>query len=81
MAVPNQLPKINVSELPADFAIHYSNMIDRVNSLMGHNGVIELGNHVSLGGKRIMQVGAPVESTDALPSAQSTRRIDERSSP
>jgi hypothetical protein len=69
VSAPNQIPKLDFSELGAAFNQHYSNMIDRVNSMMGWNGTIQVADHLDLGGKRIMNVGAPVEPADALSSA------------
>ena len=68
MAVPNQIPKLDFSGLDPVFNLHYSNLIDRVNSVLGYNGVIELGNHLSLNGNRLMNLAPSVEATDAISS-------------
>lgn len=68
MAPPNQVPKLDFSELGATFNQHYSNLCDRINSLLGYSGTIKLGNHVDLGGNRILNLGAPTSPSDALAS-------------
>ena len=73
MPPPNQLSKLNFSELPVDFNAHYSNLIDRVNDLMGWNGPISVADHIDLGGKRVINIGPPVAATDALPSGVAAR--------
>lgn len=63
------MPKLDFSELGDIFNQHYTNLIDRVNDLLGHNGVIELANHISMNGNRIQNVGDPVLETDAVPTS------------
>lgn len=66
MAVPNQIPKVQFEGIDTVHQQWLNQLADTVNSLLGHNGEIELGNHVSLSGYRIKNLGAPVETTDAL---------------
>lgn len=47
-------------------AQHYQQLTDTVNSLLGYNGEIPLQGHLNLNGNRIMNVGAPQESSDAI---------------
>jgi hypothetical protein len=65
----NQLPK----QMPSEFTspqtqLIWSQLIDTVNGLAGKNGSIPLSDHLDMGGKRIMNVGAPEADTDALSS-------------
>jgi hypothetical protein len=69
VAVPNKVPKLTFADLPVDFNQHYSNLVDRVNSLLGYNGTVEIGNHLSLNGKRIINVGEAVGPADAVSQA------------
>jgi hypothetical protein len=64
----NQLSKPQFPEMDPLFSAHYSQLTDTVNSLIGYNGQINLVNHLSLAGKRIMNVGEPIDPTDALSS-------------
>jgi hypothetical protein len=67
VAKPNQVPKLTTFEgMDPVFSQHYSQLIDTVNTLAGYNGDIELSNHVNLGGRRIKNVGEPVDPTDAV---------------
>lgn len=66
MAQQNQLSKPTFTGLPADFLIHYSQLIDTINSLQGYSGVIKLNNHIDLGGSQIKNVGAPTDPADAI---------------
>jgi hypothetical protein len=69
MAVPNQIPKMTFTDFAsAEFQRHYSQLCDAVNHTLGHSGVIEVADHISLGGNRIINLGAPQEETDALQS-------------
>ena len=60
--------------MDATFAQHYSQVIDALNHLLGHAGVIEVGNHLSLGGNRIQDLGEPVNATDAVSSASAQKK-------
>lgn len=73
MPVPNQVPKLKLFDDPVTQQ-HYDQLIDTVNTLAGYNGEIGLSDHINLQGKRIINLGSPVEPTDALSSsvAQST---------
>lgn len=66
MAQQNQLSKPTFSGLPPDFLIHYSQLIDTINSLGGYNGVVKINNHLDMGGFQLKNVAAPTEATDAL---------------
>ena len=68
MPPPNQVPKLDFSSLDPVFNQHYSALVDRVNSLLGYSGPVKIGNHLDLGGNRVMNVGQPQSDTDALPS-------------
>ena len=68
---PNQMPKPlfgpedNVS---AALQAWLSQLADTVNTHSGYNGVIATANHLSLSGYRLMDVGSPEASTDAISS-------------
>ena len=66
VANQNKLSKPYFGSLPGEFALHYSQMIDSVNSLMGYNGEIVLNNHINLQGSRITGLGDPESPTDAI---------------
>ena len=68
MPQPNQVPKLQFPEMDPVFQQHYSQLIDTVNTLCGYNGPTKLADALDLGGKRIMNIGAAVEETDALSS-------------
>jgi hypothetical protein len=68
VAAQNQVPKLQFPTMDPVFQQHYQQMIDTVNYLAGHNGVVTLANHLDLNGNRVMNVGEPVDPTDALPS-------------
>jgi hypothetical protein len=68
---PNQLPKpLFGKEDGVSNAVqaYLSQVADTVNTLTGYNGPIALANHLSLGGNRLMDVGAPTAATDAISS-------------
>lgn len=69
-AIINQLPKPLFGDNEASPALQafLSQLTDTVNSLAGYSGSVPLANHLDMGGKRIMNVGAPVADTDALSS-------------
>jgi hypothetical protein len=64
----NQIPKMTFPELPPQFQLIHSQMVDAINGLLGKNGPIPLANHLDMAGFRIMNVGAPEADTDALSS-------------
>lgn len=68
MPLPNQVPKMQFPGMDPVFQKHYDQLTDTVNTLLGHNGPIQLANHLDLGGNRIMNVGAPTATTDAISS-------------
>lgn len=69
MAKNNQLPRRTFPDMSADFAAHYSELVDKVNGLAGHNGPIVLENHVDVQGNRITNVGAALTSSDVVSQA------------
>jgi hypothetical protein len=69
MAQQNPLPKISLPGMDGQFAQHYSNLVDTVNSLMGFNGEIVLNNHLSLSGNRIKNLGEAADPSDAVTHA------------
>ena len=68
MAKPNQVPKLQFPTMDPVFQQHYQQLIDTVNTLCGHNGTIQLANHLDLDGNKVMNIGAPEAPTDALSS-------------
>lgn len=66
MADQNQLSKPIFQGLPADFLIHYSQLIDTVNSLGGYSGAIVLHDHIDLNGKQVKNLGSPTDPSDAI---------------
>lgn len=66
MAQINQVPRKVFPGMDPAFAQHYTQMVDTVNSLAGYNGVIEVKNHLNMGGNRVMNAAAAVESGDAV---------------
>lgn len=68
MAKPNQVPKLQFPTMDPVFQQHYQQLIDTVNTLCGHNGTIQLANHLDLDGNKVMNIGAPEGPTDALSS-------------
>ena len=68
MPLPNQLSKIDLGDMDAVFAQHYSQLIDAVNTLAGHNGDVVLAGHLDLNNNRIKNVAAPLDASDALTS-------------
>lgn len=64
----NQLAKISLGLSP-EADIHYSQLVDAVNTLLGYNGPIPLQDHIDLGGKQIKNLGAATEDADAISSA------------
>lgn len=66
----NQVPKLTgVEGMDPAFALHYSQLTDTVNSLLGYNGEIPLQNHVNMNGKSVRNIGAPITPLDAISSA------------
>lgn len=49
-----------------------SQVVDTINGLAGHQGPIELANHLDLGGNRIQNLGTPVDAADALSSGHAS---------
>ena len=68
MASQNPLQKPVLPELTPQHQQFLSQLVDTINSLQGYNGVIQLNNHIDLGGNQLKNVGAPTEATDALTS-------------
>jgi len=64
----NKLSKINATGMDPVFAQHYSQLIDTVNSLAGHNGPIPLQSHLDMQGNLVQNLGtaAKPSPTDAL---------------
>lgn len=68
MPKSSKLGKINFSSLSLPESQLMSQLIDNVNTLGGHNGEVELSNHLNLGGNNIKNVAAPTSDSDALTS-------------
>ena len=64
----NRIQKTAPNGIDPELQGWISQVTDAVNSLAGHNGSIPLADHLDLGGKKIMNVGAPQSPTDALSS-------------
>lgn len=69
MPKPNQLGKPQFTEMDPTFQTHYNQLIDTVNTLAGHNGPIELSNHLNLSGNQVTNVGPSKSPTSVLTSA------------
>jgi hypothetical protein len=69
MAVVNELPKPMFPGMDPTFSLHYSEMIDAVNSLLGYRGDVAIKAPLDLGGNRIKNVGTAVEPSDAVSHA------------
>lgn len=67
MPKPNQLPKLNFQVDPV-FQQWLNQATDTINVLAGYNGPIQLSDHIDMGGKRVMNVGAPASPSDAIAS-------------
>src|ERR1700724_3073814 len=65
---PNQIPKLDFSSLDAVFNQHYSQLIDRVNSLLGYSGPVKISNHLDMQGFKIQNLGEAAAESDALSS-------------
>ena len=65
----NQIPKLTFPGMDPVQAMHYSQMIDAVNSLLGFNGEIPLQNHINMQGYQVKNIGPATDPTDALSSA------------
>jgi hypothetical protein len=68
---PNQLPKPLFGPndgVSAALQAWLSQVADTVNTHSGYNGPVGMVSHLSLGGNRLMDVGEPVEDTDAISS-------------
>ena len=63
-----KLGKITFSSLSLPEQLQMSNLIDSVNILGGHQGPIELSNHLSLAGHKISNVGAAEGPKDVVTS-------------
>lgn len=74
MPPPNQLGKLNFEGVDPTFQQWLNQAADTINTLAGHNGPVPIANHLDLGGKRIINVGPPVDETDALPSGVAQRK-------
>ena len=70
MPKPPKLGKINFSSLSLPEQIQMSNLQDAVNILGGHNGEVELSNHLNLSGNKITNVGPAEGEADVLTSGQ-----------
>jgi hypothetical protein len=68
MPKSTKLGKITFSSLSLQEQIQMSNIQDNLNILGGHQGPIELSNHLSLGGHKISNVGAAEEPKDVVTS-------------
>lgn len=62
----NQVPRLAFPGMEPRQQQHLNQLVDAVNSLSGHNGPIQLNDHLDLAGNRVMNVGAPVEAADAV---------------
>lgn len=70
--MPNQINQLANYPLPGDtdpgWALHYSQLTQAVNALLGYSGPVPIQNHINLNGNRIQNLGPAVEATDALTS-------------
>lgn len=62
----NQLPKLNFVGMDDTQQQWTNQLTDTINALLGFSGEIPLQNHIRMNGFRVKQIGAPVESTDAV---------------
>lgn len=71
MAPPyiNPVPRLTFPELSPRMQQHMNQLVDTVNSLAGHNGTIQLNNHLSLQGNNIQDVAAPANNNDVVTQA------------
>lgn len=65
----NPVPRLAFPGMDPRQAQHLNLLVDAVNSLAGHNGVIELNNHLSLKGNTIQNVGPAVNDNDVVSQA------------
>ncbi len=71
MAAPyiNPIPRLAFPEASPRMQQHLNLLVDTVNSLAGHNGTIQLNNHLSLAGNTIQNVGAAQNDDDVVTQA------------
>ncbi len=62
----DQLAKILPTAWDAGISVHYSKVVDAVNTLLGYNGPAVIGNSLDVQGNPVQNVANPTEPTDAL---------------
>ena len=66
MGQRNQIAKQTFKDIPQEFQMHYSGVVDSVNTLLGYSGTIPMQNNLDVQGNNVQNVANPVAPTDAL---------------
>lgn len=66
MGEVNQIPRRNFTEFNTQFMLHYQQMIDAVNSVLGYHGTTTLRSDLNLNGNKITGVGTASADSDVV---------------